>query len=125
MTSLAEQMEADAQEAMKFTRKHFVIELNFSEASLAQLDEQCDAVDYTLGGGKSEENLQLLRRIWGAYLGEVVRRQHGGEWVTAANASDQETTALQCDAKTIFPHDRVYQRLAEGSEHNLVDFYQQ
>ena len=110
MTSLAEQMEADAYEAMKFTRKHFVVELDFSAANLNELDEQCDAVDYTLASGKSEENLQLLKRIWGAYLGETIRRQRGGEWVTTNDSSGQETAALTCDGKTIFPHQQLYRQ---------------
>lgn len=103
---LQDQINADALEAQKFTRKHFVVGLDFTSGSLKELESLCDDVEYALRGGKSEENLDLLVRIWGAYLGETMRRHSGGEWKKV----DGELQ-LCCNGENYTPHDRVRRRL--------------
>lgn len=119
MSDLAEQMEADALEAMKLTRKHFVVELDFTPASIEQLESIIDDVEFTLRGGKSEENIELLTRVWGAYLGEVIRRHHNGEWI-----EKDASPAVQIPNTTLSTHDQVRQRLTVGAGHNLVKYCQ-
>ncbi|MEQ8785153.1 MAG: DUF3806 domain-containing protein [Pirellulaceae bacterium] len=55
-------------------------------------------------------------------IGEVFRRNIGGEW---RHWKDQygEAIALVCGNLKIFPHDKVQKRLAAGSEHNLEAYY--
>jgi hypothetical protein len=123
MSELAERMHADALEAQKFTRKHLVVELDFSVHSLGELDSQFDAVEYAIRGGKSAENLRLLTRIWGAYLGEVVRRHCGGEWLEEkGNAGSR--IALRLPHETTYPHEHVQRRLTAGAEHDIRVFFE-
>lgn len=121
MTTLTDQMNADALEAMKLTRKYFVVELDFSADSIQHLDSLCDDVDFTLRGGRSDENVELLTRVWGSYLGEVIRRHGSGQWI----ANEQGAPLLRAGDTLLNPHGRVHDRLLNGPDFNLWDFYQQ
>jgi hypothetical protein len=117
--SLLAAMQADALEAQKFSRKHLVLELDFSAHSIAELEQQADSVEYALAGGKSPANMEMLTRTWGAYLGEALRRQTGGEWVQG----DDQRVGLRTPAATVFPHEVVRRRLVEGKNANLTTFF--
>ena len=85
--------------------------------SVNQLDPLCDDVQFALRDGMSDENIELLTRIWGAYLGEVIRRSAGGEWGETADA-----VTLTCGALTLTPHAQIRRRLLEGKQHDLCKF---
>jgi hypothetical protein len=123
MSQLADQMQAHALEAQRFTRKHLVVELDYSPASLQELDAQADAVDYALAGGKSEENLAMLTRIWGSYVGEMLRRHAGGQWVSE-QSPEGPRIALQGEKQTVYPHEQVRRRLTDGPQHCLAEYFE-
>ncbi|MCA9173144.1 MAG: hypothetical protein KDB14_01455 [Planctomycetales bacterium] len=114
---LQSRLDADALEAQKLTRKHFVVGLNFSVESLRELDPLCDDASFVLPGGKNEANMELLTRVWGAYLGEVLRRASDGAWTETA-----EGVTLHVAGKTLDPFARVRLRLQEGAEHSLIAY---
>lgn len=116
--SIAEQMLADALEGQKLAKKYFVVNLDFSPESLGPLDEACDQVAFALKGGKSEENVALLTRVWGAYLGEILRRHGLGEWSDSGSpaVARPDGTRLEC-------HERVRRRLVDGAAWSLVDCF--
>jgi hypothetical protein len=119
MSDLAEQIEADALEAQRFSRKHLVLELDFSETSIDELEKNIDTVEYAIRGGKSDENVQILTRIWGAYLGEALRKQCGGEWTE----EDGQSTLRTANAAAQ-PQEAVRQRLVEGGT-PLGDYFRE
>ncbi len=119
---ISEQMNEAALEAMKLTRKFFVVELDFSPASLTSLDNLFDDVEFALNGGKSEENIELLTRSWGSYTGEVIRRNIGGEW--QADESGVDGAKLIVNDQTLLPHQAVRDRLANSSAPGLAQLYQ-
>ncbi len=121
MSNLTEQMAANALEAQKLTRKFFVVELNFSEASIQEMEGLFDTVAYSLTGGNSAENFQMLTRAWGSYLGEVIRKKLGGEWVAITHAAG-ERTALRCSAGDLFPHEQVSNRLHGDASANIWEY---
>lgn len=122
MSTIAQQMSESAKEAMKLTRKHFVVELNYSEESLQELDEVVDDFRLHMPDGERPETLALLVRTWGAYLGEVIRRQLGGAWVETEAEAD-ESAAMQVGGQTIEPLTQVRLRLERGKQHDLCEFY--
>jgi len=119
MSSIGEEMAASAVDAMKLTRKYFVIELDYSEASLKQLDSLFDDVEYTMPGGKSDENIELLTRVWGSYFGEVLRRILDGEWI-----EDGGDHAIRIQDKTIAPHCIVRGCLSSSTDESLFKTYE-
>jgi hypothetical protein len=120
---LAKQMASDAADAIKLTDTDFCEALDFTEESVATVEHLVDDIHYALPKGKTPENVDLLCRLWGAYLGEVFRKNVGGEW-TIWKGQSGEAIALKCGRVTIFPHDKVRKRLTAGVEHNLKDYYQ-
>ena len=142
MSDIAAQMLTEALAAQKFTRKFFVVELDFSEASLHELERQFEAVKYALRGGLSSENIVKLTGLWGAYVGEVLRRHCSAEWtavesltdesaeVSGAAASDAETMAnsgalpvLQGTSHVARPHHQVRLRLEQGADQSIIRYY--
>jgi ribosomal protein S6E (S10) len=122
MSDLAAEIEAQALEAQKFTRKHLVVELDYSERSIEELENQFDTVEYAIKGGKSAENVEMLTRIWGSYLGEALRRHGGGQW-RRETTDQQNRTCLQRATKSLYPHEQVRLRLTAGSEHNVWRYF--
>ena len=118
MSTLAEQMAADTLEAQKFSRKHLVVELGMSASSLAELEENVDLVEFAITGGTSEENVDLLTRIWGAYLGEALIHATGSSWIEKGGRP-----AVQGANGIAFPHDQVRRRIIAGSENNLATYF--
>lgn len=121
--TLAEIQAAAAVDAVELAKVYFDVRLDFSEASVATLDRIVDDIHYSIPDGKTAENIDLVCRLWGAYIGEVFRRHVGGEWV---RWDDQFGTsvAFQSGGVTVFPEDKVRKRILSGPEHNLRDYYQ-
>ena len=124
MTTLADEMKADALEAQKFSRKHLVMELDFSEASIQELELQCDSIEYSMRGGRSSENVDLLTRMWGAYLGESLRRATGAAWIED-RAAQVRRIGLRDNEVTVHPHEQVRRRLNGSKADSLLTFFQQ
>ena len=65
-----------------------------------------------------------MSRVWGGYLGEVVRRRFGGEWtIEKYPAGDFLIVTLNVNGARLFPAMKVYKRLTEGADENLLVFY--
>jgi hypothetical protein len=120
---LAERMASDAADAVKLTDTYFCEALDFTGESVATLERLVEDVHYSMPKGKTPENIELLCRLWGAYIGEVFRRNAGGEWATWKDRN-AEAVALRCGGVTIFPHDTVRKRLTSGAVHDLGAYYQ-
>ena len=118
MSDLAETIKANALEAQRFSRKHLVLELDFSEASIDLLEANADDVEYAIKGGKSPENVDMLVRIWGSYVGEALRKACGGEW---ANVDGQ--ICLRTANAATSPQDHVRKRIVDGGASHLGDYF--
>lgn len=118
MSSPAETMLTEALAAQKYTRKFFVVELDFGEATIEALEAQCEAAKWALRAGLSPENIDKLTGLWGAYFGEVLRRNSAAQWASIA-IDGADRFALQTAAQTVFPHDIVRKRLEQGPAADL------
>ena len=125
MTTLADEMKAHALEAQRYSRKHFVLELDFSEASVKELENQADSVTYAMRGGKTPENIALLSRLWGAYLGEALRKLTGAEWFEESVAELRRIGLRKGSNSPIHPHEQVHHRLLGRADSNLLTYFQQ
>jgi hypothetical protein len=119
MADLVEQMQADALEGQRFSRKHLVLELDFSEASIDELEANADNVEYAIKGGKTEENVAMLSRIWGAYIGEALRKVCGGDW-----QQEDGRIGLRTDKGIAYPQEHIRRRLTENGQ-GLGDYFRQ
>jgi hypothetical protein len=127
-----EQMQAIADDAVRMAEEQFGINLDFSGDSIAALEELLDELrasfkkdeDGQLAlSHKTQQQISVASSLFGAYLGEVLRRQFSGEWVVEP-APDAPVVALKVGNELLFPPTRVFQRLLEGVQQSVWDYYQ-
>jgi hypothetical protein len=96
------------------------VEFDYSEDSVQRLEDYIERHNQL--GLDPENDIAPNTKYWGAYLGEVFRRNIGGEWIEFQN---QLFKAIGVRYKKIivFPIDKVRKRILEGRSHNLVAFY--
>ena len=116
---LGSMMEGYAQAAVQLGRSQFGLKLDFSSESVDSLDEIL-----VLVGESPELDLEFEVRLWGSYLGEVLRRRYSGNWEMAPYPGGPDAVpAVEVRGSRIFPLMKVFRRLTEGSEADLRSFF--
>src|SRR5215471_9173438 len=126
---IAQIMQAYAEDAVRTARQHHV-NLDYSEQSLeevegllGQLHDELENGPHATGSSNAQstqEGLDEMSRMWGGYLGEVVRRRFGGEWtIEKYPAGDFLIVTLNVNGAKLFPAMKVHKRLTEGDSENL------
>lgn len=97
---------------------------DFTLESLREIDRFFD--DYSENGkpkigGLLAENTGARLFAIGSYVGEVIRRVHGGEWQTDDNDPNGEIniSVKLSNATVLWPVQRVMKRLQNGSEDGI------
>lgn len=103
--------------------------LDASEASIVKVEEILAFMHQLTQQGTatpSEQQFTDFANGYGAYIGEIVRQKFGGEWLIFKDESSpfHDATALRTRGIYIFPPVRVYWRLTQGAENNVVEYYQ-
>jgi hypothetical protein len=100
---------------------------DFSPDSLWELDRFLE--DHTVGGrarrgGPLADDLGAKLFALGAYLGEVIRRDRGGEWRSSGDDEADEVNAeLRLpDGTQLWPVQRVMKRFQVGAEEGLAAY---
>jgi len=87
--SVAEMMSAYAQDAVEYAQRSFDIFLDYSEASVQQVETVMAKLFETMPKGTlgklftkgpSQHEFEQITKMFGGYLGEVTRRAWGGRW---------------------------------------------
>ena len=116
---LGAMMEGYAQAAVELARKEFKHDLDFSADSVDALDDILVVV-----GESPERDLDFEVRLWGSYLGEVLRRRYAGGWeMTQYPGGTVAVPAVDVRGSRLFPLMKVYRRLTVGEEEDLRSFY--
>jgi hypothetical protein len=116
---LGTMMENYAQAAADFARREFQQKLDFTSESIDALDDIL-----VLVGESPELDLDFETRLWGSYLGEVVRRRYAGSWeLTPYPGGAVSVPAVEVRGSRLFPLIKVYRRLTTGEEEDLRTFY--
>jgi hypothetical protein len=121
-------MSAAAQDAVDHAGKAHGITLDYSEASIPDVERILGTVhdQYArrgffgrlLGRGPTESDLKLGAMMFGGYTGEVLRKAINGKWELR-----EGVPAVSNDKGTVFPIDKVYKRMANGPEDDVVFFF--
>ena len=76
------------------------------------------------GSEEVEEQMVMMCKLWGGYLGEVVRRRWGGEWAMETYpGAGFATLTLNVRGAKLFPSMKIYRRLTEGEGDDVWGFY--
>ena len=116
---LGAMMEAYAKAAVELGGRDFRQKLDYSPDSIDGLDEILVRV-----GESPELDLDFEVRLWGSYLGEVLRRRYAGFWeMTVYPGGAAAVPAIEVRGSRLFPLMKVYRRLTVGEEEDLRSFY--
>jgi hypothetical protein len=92
--------------------------VNYDEAGVRWLDDYIDQQR----SKASEEVKAALPRTLGSFLGECIRRSHGGEW--EQNKETSQWTVRVTDRVAVFPFNKVRKQLAGAEGESVVAFFQ-
>ena len=121
-------MEGYARAAADLAKSQFRRQLDFTPESVESLDEIV-----VLVGESPDADLEFEVRLWGSYLGEVLRRRYAGCWEMTnypselPNGADKDSgpvavPAVEVRGSRLFPLMKVYRRLTIGDEDDLRTF---
>jgi hypothetical protein len=112
-------MEGYAEGAAEMAHRQYGNKLDFSSESIDVLDEILVTV-----GESPEMDLDFEARLWGSYLGEVLRRRYAGSWeMTVYPGGASAVPAVDVRGSRLFPILKVYRRLTAGEEEDLSSFF--
>lgn len=112
-------MESYARAAAELAGARFRRKLDFTAESVEGLDEIL-----VLVGDSPELDLDFEVRLWGSYLGEVLRLRYAGNWeMTNYPGESVAVPAVEVRGSRLFPLVKVYRRLTMGGEEDLQDFF--
>jgi hypothetical protein len=116
---LGAMMESYAQAAVALGAAEFQQNLDFGSESVDALDEIL-----VLVGESPELDLDFEVRLWGSYLGEVLRRRYAGSWeMVVYPGGANAVPAVDVRGSRLFPLMKVYRRLTAGDEEDLRTFF--
>jgi hypothetical protein len=116
---LGAMMEGYAQAAAVLGAHETKQNLDFSSESIEVLDDVL-----VLVGESPELDLDFEVRLWGSYLGEVLRRRYAGTWeMTVYPGGATAVPSVDVRGSRLFPLMKVYRRLTAGEEEDLRSFF--
>ena len=116
---LGSMMEGYARAAVDLAKREFKQQLDFTADSIDALDEIL-----VLVGESPDLDVDFEARLWGSYLGEVMRRRYAGGWeMTQYPGGVVAVPSVDVRGSRLFPLMKVYRRLTVGEEEDLRTFY--
>ena len=97
------------------------IDMDFSEESIDELDRL--AAQLWPEPIAEEETLDAVVANWGAYLGQAIIENLGGEW-TFRRDLDHASVHFPRTGMEAFPFHKVRKRLVLGAQESMLDFYE-
>ena len=117
--------EAYALDACDFLRDHFAITLDWTDESIQHVESIMDKFHRDLAqSNPSDEQIMRFAKIFGSYVGEVYRKNHGASW-GLVELDGQQVPGMKAEASgvTFWPWLRARNRLMDGAENNVWHYY--
>ena len=116
---LGSMMEGYARAAIEVAENQYRRTLDYSPDSVNALDEIL-----VLLSESPDVDLDFESRLWGSYLGELLRGRYAGTWeMTQYPGGQVAVPAIDIRGSRLFPLMKVYRRLTIGEEEDLPSFY--
>jgi hypothetical protein len=122
--SVESMVRAYSQAAVELARE-FKTALDYTENSVMEVEVILSQFVNDLASGKPPANdMDEMCKLWGSYLGEVVRRRFGGEWgIETYPGKEFATLTLNVGGNKLFPSMKIHRRLTVGENDNVWTFY--
>jgi hypothetical protein len=75
------------------------------------------------GLGSSEVDVEQWANVWGIYLGESLRKELEGKWITGHEEAPNLLAVEFPDGTVAFPTAKVFKRLSDGAAEDIVAYY--
>lgn len=115
-----------AADAVRYALIQYSVTLDGSEKSIAGVETVLGKLhDAYVSQDPKPTDTKVLQyaQVFGSYIGEVYRRNHGGQW-GLVTLGDQRFPGMQSEGGTRFsPWAKTYNRITQGSEDNIVSYY--
>jgi len=82
-----------------------------------------DDQDTSSRGSPSDDDLWVMSKVWGSYIGKVIEDRWGGEWGEPMEVGNHTAMTLNVSGIKIVPTVKVYKRLTNGPEDNILVYY--
>ncbi|MEM5314755.1 hypothetical protein [Paraburkholderia sp. JHI869] len=118
--------EACSLDAVDFSAKQFGIKLDLSDASIANVEKalaQMSSSYASTSPKPTDEQVMAFAKGYGSYVGEVYRRNHGGEWGMVTVGGSRYPGVRTTSGSSFWPWGRVFNRITKGAEDNVSDYY--
>lgn len=98
--------------------------LDLSPQSINVVEATLETYAQTLTeANPTEEQVMQIAKGFGSYLGEVIRKHHGGQW-GQITLDGKTAPGLKCvDGAFIWPWARVFNRLTKGASENVAHYF--
>ena len=108
-------------------RERYRHRLDFTDHSITALEAVLSELAESIPDAANDEaaDWDFEVRLWGAYLGEVLRRRYNGAWeMTNYPGGVSAMPAIDIRGSRLFPLMKVYRRLTLGEDESVNTFYQ-
>lgn len=117
---------AYALDAVDHAKASFGVALDWSDGSIANVETILARLhaDYVKSKAQiSDDVVAMIAKAYGSYIGEVYRRNHGGEWgMMTLDGLDFPAVKARSGA-AFWPIGRVTNRIKNGSGDNVAFYY--
>jgi len=116
-----------ARDAVELAKTQFGLDLDWSDDSVAEVEKAMAWLRacYSSDDPRPTENQVSATAVgFGSYIGEVFRRNHGGQW-GIVTLGEEKKPGLRADGGlTFWPWVQVRARITGIDEENVADYYQ-
>lgn len=122
---VALQAREDADGFVKMAKAVFGVTLDFSDASVEQVEQIAAEISAAFAAKTPKEgSIARLSYAIGGYVGETYRRNHTGVWGVMTQ-DGQQFSGMRTESGGLFwPTGKAEKRIRNGSEDNLWLYYQ-
>ena len=112
-------MAAYAAAAVLIAREDYRQRLDYNAESMVAFEAVLSEL-----GDKAELDYDYEVKLWGAYLGEVLRRRYAGSWeMTQYPGGVAAVPAIEVRSSRLFPLMKVYRRITMGDSESIAAFF--
>jgi hypothetical protein len=121
---VAEVAAAYALDAVDLARRNFGLALDGSEASVRQVEQMLGRLHEEMAQAQPPEDaVWTFAKAFGSYVGEVLRRHHGGEWGIVRVGEQSFPGFRQTGGALCWPWGKAHKRLVSGPEDSISHYY--
>ena len=116
--------EAYSLDAVDAARENFGVTLDWSDASIERVEGVLAQLYAQRDSAPSDDVVWTFAKMFGSYIGEVYRKNHGATWGTVT-LQGQTFPGIQASTtcQLFWPWGKAHNRITQGEEENVLHYY--